>query len=125
MVQYTGREIFEKLLVFPIEVRVDDDPAGWACVYNISDTHIRSNGIYIKPKYRGLKLGVKLYEYACSIWPDPWHTCLAYFRTGNVDYFMREWKASKFKDYDWRARVITKDNIVDDYEIILVYKRFR
>lgn len=87
LVQYTGAELFERLIVFPIQVEVDGVPAGWVKAWNISDTHVRIQGFYVKPEFRGLGLFFKLYEYACSLWPTPWAWSVQHCRADTLSLY--------------------------------------
>ena len=78
MVQYISTEIFDNILLFPIKITYNGLDAGFTCVYNISDTHIRMDGIYIRYDFRGKGLVKHMVKYAASLWPEPWDTMVGW-----------------------------------------------
>lgn len=124
MVQYLGSEVFDRVLMFPVEARVDGEPAGWTCIYNVSDTHVRIRGVYVKPEFRGMGIAPQMLDYACSLWPEPWHTCIGYYRTDTLEHFKRVWGLEEMPGAGWREREVPGQQI-SDYNIILTRKRFR
>jgi hypothetical protein len=123
MVQYHGVDTFVNTIVFPIMCTVDGVPAAYTNVYNISDTHIRIRGIYVEPEFRGQKLVSPMLDYAVSLFPDPWHTCIGYYRNTNIDYFLKIWFDEKVPGYEWRGREVG-DRDEGDYSVTLLRKHF-
>ena len=124
MMQYAGREVFTKVIVFPVMATVDGEPAAYTYVHNISDTHLRTRGVYVEPKFRGKgDLIGPLLDYACFLYPEPWHTVLSYYQTRTSKWAMRKQNFG-VTAHQWRKRIVN-GKPVDDYEIILLARRFR
>ena len=106
MIQYLGREVFERTLVFPIAAKVNNRSVGWCLVYNISDTVVRVRGVYVDPEFRGNRIAQKLYDYALSIWPEPWTHYVGYYDPKSFELFQSTWNLKPIKEYLWRTRQI-------------------
>lgn len=124
MIQYAGYEVFKRMVMFPVMCTVDGEPAAFTSVYNISDTHLRLRGIYVKPEFRGQRLTVPMMEWACNLFPEPWHTVIIYGRSTNIDYYLKVWFDEQMPNYKWRKREVG-DSYEGDYTITLLRKRFR
>jgi hypothetical protein len=124
MIQYAGEEAFERIIMFPVMCSVGGVPAAFTSVYNISDTHLRIRGIYVKPEFRGQHLVTPMLEWACNLFPDPWHTAIIYAREHNIDYFLNGWFDEKMPNYSSRRREVGDSQEVD-YTITLMRKKFR
>ena len=123
MIQYTGQEAFKRIITFPIMCTVDDEPAAYTNIYNISDTHIRVRGIYVEPKFRGQHLVAPMIDFACKLFPQPWHTVIGYYRTNTADWAKKELEHTE-TDHGWRHRIVN-GKPVDEYQIILLKRKFR
>ena len=123
IMRYTGREIFEKVVQFPVVCKVDGEPAGYCCFYNISDTHIRTRGVYVDPKYRGRGLVKPMLEYGCSLFADNWNTFILIAREDNIDYWLKTWFDRKCEGYDWLPRMVNGEE--QDIKITMLEKKFR
>lgn len=124
MIQYAGSDVFKRVITFPVMCTVNGTPAAYTNIYNISDTHVRIRGIYVEPEFRGKRLVGPMLDWACSKFPEPWHTAIGYYRNTNVDYFLKVWFDERMPDYGWRKREV--DNRIEgDYSITMLRKRFR
>ena len=121
MVQYHGHSVFVRTIIFPIMCTVDGEPAAYTNIYNISDTHVRLRGIWVEPEFRGQRLVAPMLDYAVSLWPEPWHTCIGYYKPHNIDYFLKIWFDERIEWYDWRGR----EGADVSEDITLLRKRFR
>lgn len=125
MVQYAGKEVFDRTILFPIAASIDGEQVGWSLVYNISDTAIRVRGVYVSPKARGFGVGTGLYDYALSLWPAPWHRYVGYYDRKSLDLFSRTWGLKPVPGHVWRTRVVPGQPVSPEKEIILCYKDFQ
>lgn len=123
MIQYTGLEAFKRIITFPIMCTVHGIPAAYTNVYNISDTHIRIRGIYVEPEFRGRRLVAPMLDFACELFPEPWHTVIGYYRTTTVDWCKQELDHVEI-GHEWRNRMVD-GKAVDEYQIILLGKQYR
>ena len=121
MVQYTGVESFWRVITFPVMTMVDGEPACFTNIYNISDTHLRIRGIYCKPEFRGKGYVAPMLDWACQLFPEPWHTVIGYYRNMTADYFLKIWCDENMPGFGWRKRVVA-GRVEGDYEIMLLTK---
>ncbi len=124
MIQYAGKEVFSKVIQFPIAAFVDGQQVGWSLVYNISDTVIRVRGVYVLPEARGLGIGTGLYDFALSLWPEPWSHYIGYYDAKSLKHFEKTWDLKPLPQFTWRVRVIPTTNQTGE-PIHLAYKKFR
>ena len=124
MVQYTGLEAFRRIIVFPVMTTVDGEPAAYTFVHNISDTHLRTRGVYVEPEFRGkADLIGPMLDWVCHLYPEPWHTLLSYYQTRTSKWAKRK-QGFEELGHGWRYRVVN-GRTVGDYQIILLQRRFR
>lgn len=124
MVQYQGLEVFERTLLFPIAASFDGRQVGWSLVYNISDTAIRVRGVYVLPEARGLGVGTGLYDFALSLWPEPWNRYVGYYDEKSLELFSRTWDLKPVPGYEWRTRVVPGQSSSEG-KIRLCFKEIR
>lgn len=125
---YVGREIFEKVLLFPIEMKLDGKAIGWTSIYNISDEDVRIRGLYVLPEFRGRGLGYRLCDHAISLWPEPWRRCFGFWRTTAFPSLEKNWGLRRCPGYEPRTIRVPKNGglaKVDDYQIVWGVKEFR
>lgn len=89
LVQYSGRELFQRVISFPVVAKYNNEIVGWALIYNVSDTAVRFQGIYVDPRYRNRGIGRGLIAFALALWPKPWNQLILLARNQAVDYFIR------------------------------------
>ncbi len=123
MVQYMGEEVFKRTLLFPIAAKINNQQVGWSLVYNISDTAIRVRGVYVDPKARGLGIGTGLYDFALSLWPEPWSLYVGYYDSESMELFKRTWGLTPFPEFKWRTRHIPGQSQTNQKSICLAYKK--
>ncbi len=124
MIQYCGEEVFSRLIQFPIAAFVDDKPVGWSLVYNVSDTVIRVRGVYVLPEARGLGIGTGLYDFALSLWPEPWTQYIGYYDSKSLKHFMRTWDLKPIAQYSLRHRQIPATKQASE-PIQLAYRKIK
>jgi len=95
----------------------------YTSVYNISDTHLRLRGIYTEPEFRGQHLVTPMLEWACNLFPEPWHTVIIYAREYNLDYFLGGWFDEQMPNYSSRQREVNES--FENYTITLLRKKYR
>ena len=117
--QYSGRELFERVLLFPIAATLSGERIAWTSVYNISDTAVRVRGIYVNPEFRSNGIGRSMVEYAISLWPEQWSNCFMYARASNVERYAR-WGFRPVKSYGMRS--FEQGDLFDEPGIVLVQK---
>ena len=125
MVQYSGSEVFKRTLQFPIAASLNGKQVGWSLVYNISDTAIRVRGVYVLPEARGTGIGTGLYDFALSLWPDPWSRYVGYYDAKSLELFSRTWNLKPVPGFNWRSRIVPgqpSTASASDHKIILCYK---
>ncbi len=120
--QYCGKEVFRRIVLFPIAAEYEGEQVGWTSIYNISDEAVRVRGIYVLPEFRSSGVGFRMSNYAMSLWPAPWKYCFMYARSSNLDRYLR-WgftvpPAHKMRTWDYGRRM-------NEGQIILVHKRLR
>jgi GNAT superfamily N-acetyltransferase len=87
--QYTGRDIFERVLLYPIAAEFGGERVGWTSIYNISDEALRVRGIYVLPEFRSNGIGWNMVNHAISLWPPSLKRCFMYARSSNVERYKR------------------------------------
>ena len=123
IMRYTGQEIFEKVVQFPTVCVVNGKPAAYACFYNISDTHIRTRGVYVEPEFRGKRLVKPLLEFGCSLFNTNWNTFILLAREDNIDYWLKTWFDKKCDGYGFLPRLVDGKEVSP--KITVLEKRFR
>ena len=88
-VQYHGREIFARMLCIPVVASWDGRDIAWTMTNNISDTVIRARNTYVLPEMRGRGVGRAILDYAISLWPYPWQTCMTLVEESNRAFYER------------------------------------
>lgn len=124
MIQYKGSEVFSRVIQFPITALVNGKQVGWSLVYNVSDTVIRVRGVYVLPEARGLGIGTGLYDYALSLWPEPWSHYIGYYDPRSLKHFSKTWDLKPHPLFSWRARQIPVAKQVGD-PIHLAYREIK
>ena len=112
------------MIVFAVMCTVGGKPAAYTHIYNISDTHLRIRGIFVEPEFRGQRLAAPMLDFACNLYPEPWHTVIGYYRTTTADWCEKELQ-HEFTSHGWRTRVLGDGRTEDKYKIILMTRRFR
>jgi len=87
--QYCGRELRQRIILFPLAASFEGERVAWTSVYNISDEAVRIRGIYVLPELRSNGIGRALVEYAMSLWPEPWVRYVMYARASNIERYKR------------------------------------
>lgn len=87
--QYTGRDIFTRVLLYPIAAEFGGERVGWTSIYNISDEALRVRGIYVLPEFRSNGIGRAMVDHAMSLWPSSFRRCFMYARSSNVERYKR------------------------------------
>jgi GNAT superfamily N-acetyltransferase len=87
--QYFGKELSQRVILFPLAASFEGERVAWTSVYNISDEAIRIRGIYVLPEVRSNGIGRALVEHAMSLWPEPWTRCCMYARASNIERYKR------------------------------------
>ncbi len=80
MIRYYGREIFSRMLFFPVALEIDGRLVAYSSIYNISSTHLRIRGIFVEEGFRGQGLGHIIVSKMLELWPEPWRMVIGYFR---------------------------------------------
>jgi len=122
IIQYYGKELFEKIITFPVAAILDGKEIGWTSTYNISDTHIRVRGLYVKPEYRGMHVGPKMLDYSLSLWPKPWNTCIGIWRKEAFEKLEKYWRLTKYPDQEFKPWMGDGYKYLTD--IVIGYKKF-
>lgn len=100
--RYVGRELFERVLFFPIAARFEGRRVGWTSIYNISDDALRVRGIYVLPELRSFGIGRRIVAFAEGLWPPAFGRTLMYARASNVERY-RRWGFNSVSDHEMRA----------------------
>jgi hypothetical protein len=126
-IQYTGHEAFTRVIMFPVMCTVDGTPAAYTSVFNISDTHLRLRGVYTEPEFRGQRLVAPMLDWACNLFPEPWHTAIGYGRETSLDYFLNVWFDEVMPNYSSRKRIEHElvDSRSDEPTATLMRRKFR
>lgn len=90
IIQYTGREIFDKVLCFPTALKLSNGQlVSWTCPFNISDTTIRMRGIYVHPDYRKNGYARIMIDEALSLWPKGWNRCIVNAWHDKIEFYKK------------------------------------
>lgn len=100
--QYVGRELFRRVILFPICAEYEGERIGWTSIYNISDEALRVRGIYVLPEFRSNGVGRAMVEFAMGLWPAPWKRCFMYARASNIERYKR-WGFAISSDHELRS----------------------
>ena len=60
IIQYPQHLCHNSIVLFPVCYKVDGKPVAYSCVYNLSDTVIRTRGIFVLEEHRGKGYGHKI-----------------------------------------------------------------
>lgn len=118
-IQYIGREMFSRMLMFPVAAEYEGERIAWTSAYNISDEAIRIRGIYVLPEYRSNGIGRAMVEYAMSLWPTSWRRCLLYARESNVGRY-EKWGFEIVPDH--KLRTFELEETFDEKGTVLMHK---
>ena len=88
IIQYDKSQ-WKDIIYFPCEYVVDDIIAGYISIYNLSDTHIRPRGIYIKPEFRGKGLGHMMQKACWDLFPKSFYRAFIWSRAENLERFCK------------------------------------
>src|SRR5262245_8640873 len=122
--QYVGRELFTRVILFPIAAELEGERVGWTSVYNISDDAVSVRGIYVLPECRSSGIGVTMVNYAMSLWPSPWHRCFMYARSSNVQRYER-WGFTVVPGHQLRAFELADREALNERGLRLMMKSMR
>jgi GNAT superfamily N-acetyltransferase len=117
--QYTGREIFKRVLLFPIAAEFGGERIGWTSIYNISDEGLRVRGIYVLPEFRSNGIGRTMVNHAMSLWPPCFKHCFMYARSSNIERYKR-WGFAIAADH--KNRPWEEGEALNEQEIVLMQK---
>lgn len=117
--QYVGKELFERILLFPIAASYEGQRVGWTSIYNISDSALRIRGIYVMPEFRSNGIGWTMAEYAMELWPSSWTDCFMYARASNVERYKR-WGFDVVKSF--RLRSLEHADMFNESGVLLMKK---
>jgi GNAT superfamily N-acetyltransferase len=117
--QYAGRELFRRVILFPICAEYDGERIGWTSIFNISDEALRVRGIYVLPEFRSNGVGRTMVEFAMGLWPAPWKRCFMYARASNVERYKR-WGFVVSPDHELRS--FDMNEAVNEPGILLMQK---
>ena len=84
-----GKSQWKDIIYFPCEYVVDDIIVGYISIYNLSDTHIRPRGIYIKPEHRGKGLGHMMQKDCWDLFPKSFYRAFIWSRAENLERFCK------------------------------------
>jgi GNAT superfamily N-acetyltransferase len=87
--QYCGKDLFERILLFPVCATLRGQRVAWTSVYNISETALRVRGIYVLPQFRSQGIGRKMVDYATANWPEKFSSTFIYARGSTVNKYLR------------------------------------
>jgi GNAT superfamily N-acetyltransferase len=119
--QYYGRELFEKVITFPVGAFMDDEPVGYTTIYNISDETLRFGGIYVEPEARGHRIGIGMCDFGLSLWPKEWHRLIGYYRSDSFIRFSQSWGMREFPEHYWRT-VRLPNGVLRPHKVILTIR---
>lgn len=91
IIQY-DRMQWKDIIYFPCKYVIDNITVGYISIYNLSDTHIRPRGIYIKPAYRGRALGHKMQQDCWDLFPKSFYRAFIWSRAENIERFCKHSK---------------------------------
>jgi len=120
--QYVGRELFNRILLFPVCAEYEGERIGWTSVYNISDTALRIRGIYVLPEFRSNGVGKSMVNFALNLWPDCWTDCFMYSRSSNIERY-RRWGFEVVSPFSMRS--FDEEKIPGESGIVLMSKSRR
>jgi GNAT superfamily N-acetyltransferase len=100
--RFAGRELFERMLLFPIAARLEGRRVAWTSIYNISDSALRVRGIYVLPELRSFGIGRRMVAFAEELWPPGFSRTLMYARASNICRYQR-WGFSTVPEHELRA----------------------
>lgn len=88
IIQY-DKSHWKDIIYFPCEYVVDDIIVGYISIYNLSDTHVRPRGIYIKPEHRGKGLGHMMQKDCWDLFPKSFYRAFIWSRAENLERFCK------------------------------------
>lgn len=106
IIQYPQHMWHTSIVLFPVCYIVDDEPVAYSCVYNLSDSVIRTRGIFVKEEHRGKGYGHKIQKAQWDIFPKTFHRAFG---------FWREDSAPRFEKYSGMKQVPGTDWIWSDF----------
>jgi GNAT superfamily N-acetyltransferase len=80
IVQYPRERWAKDILCFPCAWVEDGVTKGYTSVYNISDTVLRTRGVYVLPAYRGNGIGPKMMRASWDLFPNAFSRVVEWFK---------------------------------------------
>tara|TARA_Y100001972_G_scaffold127696_1_gene185414 strand:+ start:443 stop:1093 length:651 start_codon:yes stop_codon:yes gene_type:complete len=119
IIEYPKHMWHTSIVLFPVCFKVDNIPVAYSCVYNISDKHIRTRGIFVLEEHRGKGYGHKMQQAQWDLFPKTFYRAFG---------FWREDSAPRFQKYSYMQIVPNTDWIWSDFSKVnmrFLYKNRR
>tara|TARA_B100000963_G_C22546420_1_gene634629 strand:- start:242 stop:892 length:651 start_codon:yes stop_codon:yes gene_type:complete len=111
IIQYPQHMWHTNIILFPVCYKVDDVPVAYSCVYNLSDIHIRTRGIYVLEKYRGKGYGHKIQKAQWDLFPKSFTRAFGFWREDSAPRFQKYSQMEVVPDTDWIWSDFSKVNM--------------
>jgi|TARA_B100000073_G_scaffold348361_1_gene366707 GNAT superfamily N-acetyltransferase len=89
IIQYPQHMWHYNIILFPVCYKVDDIPVAYSCVYNLSDTVIRTRGIFVLEEHRGKGYGHKIQKAQWDLFPKTFYRAFGFWREDSAPRFMQ------------------------------------
>lgn len=101
IIQYPQHMWHTSIVLFPVCYMVDDNPVAYSCVYNLSDSVIRTRGIFVKEEHRGKGYGHKIQKAQWDLFPTTFHRAFGFWREDSAPRFEKYSDMKQVPGTDW------------------------
>lgn len=128
IIQFPKERWHTDIILFCVKWVEDGEDAAFTCVYNISNTFIRTRGIFVKEEFRGKGIGHKMQQAQWDLFPVSFYRAFGFWREDSAPRFQAysdmkivpgtDWLWSDFSQvnmrflYKDRGPEATEDDIV-------------
>lgn len=111
IIQYPKHMWHTSIILFPVCYKVDDVPVAYSCVYNLSDTVIRTRGIFVLEEHRGKGYGHKIQKAQWDLFPKTFHRAFGFWREDSAPRFLKYSEMKIVPGTDWIWSEFSKVNM--------------
>jgi GNAT superfamily N-acetyltransferase len=80
IIQYPQEKWHTDIINIAFALEVNGEDVAYTSVHNISDSIIRTRGLYVKPEFRGNNFGFFLMEYSWHFFPETFTVAVEFFK---------------------------------------------
>ena len=111
IIEYPQHLWHNSIVLFPVCYKVDNVPVAYSCVYNLSDTVIRTRGIFVLEEHRGKGYGHEIQREQWNLFPRTFHRAFGFWREDSAPRFQKYSDMQLVPGTDWIWSDFSKVNM--------------